>query len=288
MPITRWRWLSTQRLLADSLKVGSRVLDRITGVVAIPRSGVLPAAHIAAVYHLPFGIARRGGIDWTIPAGRSAMMPPPGNGPVLVIDDTLYGGMSVRRAKEWLAGVDAIYAAVFVRSHAMASDYLDLCGEEVGDRHINEWNCFNNIILRMWDGGIGLDLDGVICHDPPMNDTSHQTEYETWLLEAQPRWLPRAVVCPLILTGRLEKYRPQTEVWLASYGVRYDRLVMCPVDHPAKRGSVTVWKSEQLKAAGVGAYIESFAPHACEIARRSGLPVVCPDAEAVYDFREDC
>jgi hypothetical protein len=264
--------------------MAAKVITEVEGVVGIPRSGMIPASQIATVFHLPLGMAGVSGIEWSNAPGRPGRIVEKPNGKVLVVDDTSYSGRSLAYAKRRFdeLGISAIYAAVFVRNEKAANRAADLWGEVVGDRHVNEWNLLNNGILRGWDGGIGLDLDGIICHDPPMNDLTEPEAYEMWLSAAVPYLLPRSVVCPLILTGRLEKYRQLTEAWLGNYGVRYDQLVMYPADSPQQRTDICQWKADQLKASGVGAYIESHPPHARAIAHLSGLPVGCPASEAFY------
>ena len=85
-----------------------------------------------------------------------------------------------------------------------------------------------------------------------------------------------------IVTGRAEKYRGETESWLARHGVQFESLTMTPWHSKAERMSAMKlagerggWKAEQAKRLGVEMFIESCPKQAAIIAREAGIPVFC-------------
>jgi hypothetical protein len=95
------------------------------------------------------------------------------------------------------------------------------------------------------------------------------------------------VSIPLIVTARIEQYRPQTEEWLRRHGVSVDELVMAPWGSLAERNrhDVAAWKAEHYRrflkrrhALKPPLFIESCPHQAARIARLSGGLVVCPAA----------
>jgi hypothetical protein len=229
-----WQWISLKRLAADSADLVAKLPCDISGVVGIPRSGMFPASILATLLHVPLGELRAEGVHWLQAGSRSGSLPQPEK--ILLIDDSVYSGGAMARAQAILP--NTYTAAVYVRS---PDTKLTASQRVLGRVHLFEWNFFNNGPLagfagfpELSGGGVGFDLDGILCHDPTCCGDAEEepglTRYFNWLKSAKPRWLVRAQTIPLLLTARLEKYRAETLEWLNRHRVKVRELVM----HPAK------------------------------------------------------
>lgn len=242
-----------------------------SGVVGIPRSGMIPASIIATHLHVPLyelttdGPRRlgNGGRGTGSQAGRP-----------VVIDDTVNRGGSIARARAVMEG-DAVYAAVYVNPNAVG--VVDVYGELLAGPHILEWNLFNSAMwspgqpLTYFGGGVATDLDGILCHDA-----------ESGGVVGTPYLLPRSSPCRLIVSGRPERHRAATEQWLRTWGVKWDRLELLPDDVEATPEHIAGFKAGHYRESLCGLYVESDPGQAERIADLSGKPVVCPRAKTVY------
>ncbi len=73
-----------------------------------------------------------------------------------------------------------------------------------------------------------------------------------------------------IVTGRLERFRPQTEAWLRRHGVEYGSLVMNPGDRKHAEFKADAYRS----LGGALGFVESSRQQAAEIHERTGRPVL--------------
>lgn len=283
-----WQYISTARLARDTLRLTAHIPPEAVGIVGIPRSGMLPAGIISQLLHLPlYEISPQQGLRRIGHGSRGSSFDTmrKTEGPLVVIDDTIYGGGALSRAKEQLAGVPAIYGAVYVRPEVR--QLPDFYAAELPSPHLLEWNLFNNGPFAGYSadpcmrGGVAVDFDGILCHDPPMPD-SQRLAYESWLPQAPPLYTPRLHPIPLIVTFRLEKYRALTEAWLRRQGIRWQRLIMHSATSPEERDFIPQYKGDAYRASGCSLFIESDPRQAHEIADYTGLPVLCPQSETVY------
>ena len=286
-PSTPIEWVSTRRLISESLAMCSRLPPDIVGVVGIPRSGMLPATAIATHLHLPLFELTSSGELRQLSSTRNAI--PSREGRLLVIDDTAYMGSAIKVARSRIQQ-KAVFAAVFVRPEV--SDVVDIYGSILPSPHLLEWNLFNNGVLvgeahnPVFRNGVATDFDGVLCLDPDVPDADDGPgldRYREWLINAKPRHLlPRSRPIPLIITARLERFRAETEDWLRKWGIKWNRLVMHPAERASQRGDVAFWKSDILERSGCGFYLESHDDQAKRINEYSGVPTICPDSERVH------
>ena len=194
----------------------------------------------------------------------------------------------MRRAADAMKGSNVIRAAVY----AHAASHVDYCGTLCHADFVVEWNVFNNAgLLRGHSGiaacrgGIALDLDGVICEEPPINDHLDLSGHMHWLTTARPWHLPLAAPVKLICSGRLEGWRGQTMTWLARHGVRVDRLLLDPARDVRARGdyaAVAARKGAEFRDAECTLFIESDrrqAPIIRDVARK---PVICLPTGEVF------
>lgn len=288
-------WVSTSRLAADSVVLAGKLPPNVSGIIGIPRSGMIPASIIATHLQLPLwelppigqlrhlGSGGRGYMGW---AGDAA-------GPMVVVDDTVYGGGSMSHARDQLRGRRVLFTCVYPTQRS--SSWVDYYGRVLSDLQILEWNTFNNgpwagfsAHPEVFQSGIACDFDGILCEEPQVPDADDGPgleQYQQWLINARPKWLPRRLPTRLIVTGRLETFRKETEDWLHKWGVRWDRLVM----HPARTASERFRKNDvaQIKAieygkSSCGLFMESDPGQAETIFNITHRPVICPIVNRVW------
>lgn len=292
----KFEWVSLAQLVAATRRLASRLPGNIAGIVGIPRSGMIPASILATLLQSPlYELTGDGSIRPLNHGGRGHLLGWAGaaDGPFVVVDDTIYGGGSMNEVRRKTAQHRdrLIYAAVFVRPEV--AGLVDIHEQVLPSPHLLEWNFFNSGVLVgasidpvLW-GGAALDFDGILCHDPTVPDGDEgpsEDAYVSWLTSATPRWLPRRLPVKCIITARLERWRSETEEWLRAHGVNWDRLIMHPAQRMSERNAsdVAAWKAEQLLACGCRLFMESDPRQAERIHHLSGLPVICPDAEQVF------
>lgn len=86
------------------------------------------------------------------------------------------------------------------------------------------------------------------------------------------------------MTSRLERYRPQTEAWLAANGIRYRNLVMHPAAPAAERRAAhdhAARKAAAYRKSDAWLFIESEPGQTEEIVRLTGRPVYCVETHTM-------
>ena len=271
------------RTYADMALHIKQILPKISDadlIVGIPRSGMVPAYMIGAflnryvcsldefVSGIVYSKGMRSVRERTVKK-------------VLVVDDSVNDGLAMRRAKERLQGkekeFELVYMAVYAveKATSLVDVYADICPQP----RFFQWN-------YMYHPGLlpqaCLDIDGVLCVDPTAEENDDGEKYRQFILNARPLFVPNDKVKALV-TSRLEKYRSETERWLAENGVKYEKLYM--LDLPSReerihRGAHASFKAEiykKLKDAHL--FIESNPLQAAEIHRLSGKPVICTETD---------
>ena len=258
---------------------GHRLPPDIDLVVGIPRSGLLAANMISLARNLPladldgFIAGRVLGSGWTKPPSERAGNAGPRH--VLVVDDSISSGRSMREARDKLAaaGLEAriTFCAVFGRSDTDNPE-ADLVLERVALPRAFEWNIFHHKNLAR----MCFDIDGVLCHDPDRSQNDDGDRYLAFLLDAAPLYATTRPIGHLV-TSRLEKYRPQTEAWLDRHGVQYGKLWMLDLPTAAerrRRGAHGAFKAGVYKQTDTLLFVESEARQARQIAALAGKPVL--------------
>lgn len=283
-PLAPYQYVTTAAMIQDAVALAGHVPSDVDAVVGIARSGLLPATAIAAVLHLPMLSLGSSGEPAALGSG-GRMKGQTATNPrhLLLVDDTIGTGKSMRSAE---ARVQASYPgakitrlAVYV--HPQALHQVDLLAALYPGKHYLEWN-WQNAGHGM---ACGYDFDGILCQECPAKDDDDGPRYKNFLMTARPLFLPRRGVVPVIVTARHEKYRAETEDWLARHGVRFKRLVMrtwnYPVDRRERVGAVGRWKAEEFAKSRVKVVAESELAQATVINTITGLPVICPAAMKV-------
>lgn len=281
-----------QQLAADIRAWSRRLPEDIVAVAGISRSGMIVASMLMAernIHMLSTDELADGQIPWTKEKRRAC--PAKTGGIVLVVDDTVSSGEHMETERERLGThhetevteqftppvkveFDVQYAAVYAMSRAIGK--VDHYFLDVGTvDHVFEWNWHHHWFLE----SCLLDMDGVLCED-----WMHGTEedhlahaYLSHLENAKPLMKPSFEIGEIV-TGRLEKYRPQTEAWLAKNGIRYKKLTMTPFDTPAQRalnGGSAARKSMIYQSNPDSVMFVESCPHqALVIATQTGRPVL--------------
>lgn len=244
-------------------------------VVGIPRSGLM-AANMVALYlnkRLSDIDSFIDGRIFHIGSSRAHMMVNTPIRKVLVVDDSIMTGTSLENAKQKLMPLadshEFIYFAPIVSTEG--SQRVDAYAEIIDDVRIFEWNLFHHGLLE----DACIDLDGVLCVDPPIDDDGEQ--YIDYIRNATPLFIPTATV-GTIVTCRLEKYRPQTESWLKKNNIKYHNLVMLDMpsrDARIKWGKHGEYKADYYSKHKGNIFIESSLQQATTIARLSHKDVIC-------------
>lgn len=267
----------------------SKVPKSVDLVVGIPRSGTLAGSIIALYLNLPYvdidtfinqGNIRSGNTrkckNWIKTVKESKH--------VLIVDDSISSGKAMKEVKNELKDTNISTKASFLAVYALkvSSILVDIYFEICEQPRLFEWNYMHHWALEY----TCMDIDGVLCEEPKLMQNDDGNRYREFLQNATPKIIPTKKVGKLI-TGRAEKYRPETEKWLRKNGVEYEALYMLPAlsqcdgrnnfDH-AK------FKADIYKKSDYILFIESNYEQAVDICRYSHKPVFCVEnKKIIYD-----
>lgn len=248
-------WISTSQLVADALLLADKIMEPISMVAGVPRSGMLPASVIATHLHVPLASLSEDGLQELESGARLRTRK---GGSVLIVDDTVASGRAIRIAKKRV--MDPITAAVYCPPEKR--DLVDYCGSALPLPHYLEWNFANSIHAET----CGWDLDGVI-----------HGHADRLLM------LPVRSPVRLIATARLESQREITEAWLNRHGIVWDALEMWPGTEEERTGTaVAQWKGATALRHKCSMYVESELGLSRLIHKYSKLRVICPPAGKVF------
>jgi len=271
-------FVNYRQLVEDTRRWSSELPSDIIAVAGVPRSGILPASIFALhrnIQLITIDQLSAGKCPWEHPHRR---IPARSSGRILVLEDSVNTGETMLRVRESLQYVPGLIFGSLYYSEPLA-DCLDVAFRAVPHPRSYEWNLFHGVHMRT----ACLDMDGVICADwleREEDDGPEQIQYLEHLENARPRHLPTFPV-HAIVTSRLEKFRPQTVVWLQQHGVAYQKLVMSPhrsandrreaADHATRKAEYYLSQPHSTL------FVESSPHQACTIAQISNKPVICSD-----------
>lgn len=166
----KFRWISTAQLAVATHELAGILPASVSGIIGIPRSGMIPASILSTLLQVPLlelgnnGEIRRLGHGSRGEAFGWACSPA---SHLVVVDDTVYGGRTMDRVRRQTASIrqHLLYAAVFVLPQN--ADLVDVAARQLESPHLLEWNYFNSGVIvgnaadpALW-GGAALDFDGV-------------------------------------------------------------------------------------------------------------------------------
>ena len=265
-------------------------------VMGIPRSGIIVASIISEFLNCPL-IDSDSFIYGAKPTGGGRLRyytehkHENGKKKVLVVDDTVFTGISKKKLKEQLAPFtneyDFIYLVVYLEGPAVNT--IDIYLEDVrwatnGYREpvIYEWNIFHHNESTM--EACMYDIDGVLCVNPP--DERNNDEYIEYIKNAVPLFTPTATIGELV-TYRLSKNQDITEKWLRENNIKYRRLTMFNAQTWDERNatgiSPEIMKGKHYKSQSwAKLFVESDDYQAQVIHAISKKPVYCVESNKMY------
>ena len=271
--------------LDDAVVSWLAALPRDIDIVAgIPRSGLLVANLLALHLNVPMtdvaglieGRVIQSGARFKGMDSRQFLSKPRH---VLVVDDSLCSGSAMRKVQADLAAAALphrlTFAAVYMAPEASLDGDVDLYREIVPMPRVFEWNLMHGTVLA----NSCMDIDGVLCLDPTNEENDDGEEYLRFLRNTPALLLPTSAVGWLV-TSRLEKYRTQTEEWLARHKVQFGELRMMQYPDMAARRAARAYarfKADIYVETGAWLFIESSAELSVQIAQLSGRSVFCTE-----------
>lgn len=225
-------FISNERFTTDCLSLIEK-LPPIEGIIGIPRSGMIPASIISVNMSIPLysicdeklvmlnSMSDKGG-------SRMVMYQPNRSNNILLIDDTAFFGKAMSKHKELikklLPSKNIITSVIYSTPEAIQKKLVDIPVYISNFPHVLEWNFFD---AHPTMNGM-FDLDGVFCEDCPYEIAEDETRYKNWIKTVKPieNRIPRLFPAIAICTGRLEKYRKETEEWLHRHKIKYSDLLM--------------------------------------------------------------
>ena len=262
----------------------------IDGVIGIPRGGMLIASVISEFLNLPLYSVEsflRGEDIGFGAAGKTIV--PSSHKKYIVVDDSASSGKSFRNIREILSTRDEkfVYVAA-VCDDRKKLDCVDIVLSYVREFRLFELNMFRLPLIR----AMILDLDGVICENPPTWIDFDEEKYVDFITNARPKFPIR--YAPLaICTTRILKYSSITTDWLKRNNVPYKNIYM--LDLPSIKERFENIKNpcvKNMKATAYNKYkkailfIESNPKEAMHIFNMTGRPVLCTDNNTLYQKQQ--
>jgi hypothetical protein len=255
----------------------------LQGIAGIPRSGLLPASICALWLNIPLYTFDKYGNFSLLSAissfgGKRMEDHKEVEGKILVLDDTVYGGIAMEGVKKVINKDEVIYGSLYV--HPASSHVVDVFGKELEPPHLLEWNFFNSSYIE----DCLLDFDGILSPNVPYEACIDEEKYIDYITNVKPfhHRTPRTYTCKGIVTARLEKYRSITEAWLEKHGIKYGFLKMFPTEKADVRDSNHIiesanFKSKMFTESGASFFVESEPAEAALMRSQVYRLVICPD-----------
>lgn len=258
----------------------------IDAVVGVPRSGLLAAQFLCLALNVPLADVD-GFLEGRVLATgktrktRKEVVKPKDMRTVVVIDDSVNSGKSMRAVREQFAKLETNTKLIFCAVYGVEKKHnsVDVVLDRVALPRLFQWNIMHHASLQ----NCCVDIDGVLCLDPTQEQNDDGPAYEDFLKNAVPMHVPSVSIGALV-TSRLEKYRDQTVQWMAENNIKYDELHM--LDLPTQQERIRLnaygsYKAKIYKESDAVLFIESDYIHAKEIAQLSQKPVLCIETQHV-------
>lgn len=281
----RMNFVSLEQFHHD-IAAWERQLPEFDAVCGVPRSGLIPAAHIALRRNIrmvalnellaePAGVIARSPLRKTNPV---MVYRRPHANRLLIVDDSssaksvTFAGLRQQLAQQ--TSLEIAYGAVY---RAGPTSQVDHFYREVPMPRMFGWNWHRHPHLRH----TMCDMDGVLCEDWNRRpEQADDPEFLHHVHEARPLYLP-AIPLRAVVTSRIERYREATVAWLQRHGVKYDRLIMHPAETPEHRRAMNDHAQRKAQAyyqdTRAILFIESDARQAATIFQITKAPVLCTD-----------
>ncbi len=262
-------------IILKRLSIIPRDIDLIVGV---PRSGMLPANLLALYLNRPYTDIHSFMNGYIYKAGaRSQFFDTSLFKKILVVDDSVGSGAAIAECKENLKDLSAKFDISYCAIYMMPGKekLVDYFFETIPFPRYFQWNIMNHTTLEK----ACFDIDGVLCEDPLPEQNDDGEKYIDFILNARPLFVPGCKI-GTIVTSRLEKYRKQTESWLAANNIKYNDLIMLDLPDMQARQKANNHGGHKAKAYMAKPYVlfvESDYRQAVEINRLTKKPVLCTE-----------
>lgn len=271
----KWGFVTLNDLMEATLELIPKIPESVTSIVGMHRSGTPSAAIIASLLHLPCYIySDSNGLIKTSGGGRTNHLQEQ-EGVSLVVDDTICRGGSIERARKRLSEIAPntkfLYSVIF--SSLDGINLIDFYSRILPRPHFLEWNLLNCFHITT----AAVDLDGVLCYDPPYFDETNEEDrerYLNWIINAKPKYPARHVNIDTIVSYRCEYTRAATEEWLRKQGIKYNHLLLFPGQPQERNWSANQWKGAIYKNKRLKLFVESSSKQAMDIAAFTKKPVI--------------
>lgn len=260
-----------------------KIPNDVDVIIGIPRSGMLCASIIASYLNIPL-IDVNSFVSGMNPWGGSRVhyfdASHKKTNKVLVIDDTVFTGRAIKRAKKELEGikdVEFIYACVYLEGKG--DDVIDFYLEDVrmytnnfSELVLYEWNIFQHHIGLM--SSSLYDLDGVLC--------SNCEDIEN----APALFTPRTKIGGIV-TYRLLKDADKVKAWLEKNEIRYGNLFMVNADswEEVEKNGTTPEKFKTYcycRNFGYKLFVEGSDEQASAMSKMTKKPIFCVESNKIY------
>lgn len=251
-----------------TLKWAESIPNKFDVIIGIPRSGLMIANILAIKFGRPLSTPNAfvQGEVW-----QSLHVEKPKVRNVLLVEDDVIYGKQIQKAykqlKDFDPSLEVEKASLFVTSKA--KKLLNYHYMIKNPPLIYEWTLLTNMAGL---GALVVDMDGVLCKNPSSDDLKNLAE---WYAKAKPHMIPRYTV-EAIVTARIEKYRIQTEDWLAKHNVKYNRLYMMNCS-PVSSNEVIKHKVDVIRRVNPFWFWESSLAEATQIWKKTKVPMLCVD-----------
>ncbi|OMP31161.1 phosphoribosyltransferase family protein [Mangrovimonas sp. DI 80] len=276
-------------LTIDILQGLHKIPSNIQLVVGIPRSGMIPAYMIGTQLNLPVVALEE------FLKGSSGMVGERNLGitdkdisHVLIVDDSVYSGTAIQKAKEKMEGCfnnhEITFCAIYSATEAI--EHIDFYFKYLPQPRAFQWNyknCFNVASQSCYD------IDGVLCIDPTEEENDDASNYRHFLLNAKPLFIPKYKI-PCLVTSRLEKYRKETETWLNHHQVEYGELIMLDLPSAKERRRLGIhasFKASIYEQRVESLFVESSWHQAKDIFKITNKPVFCTENDVFIKSMTD-
>jgi len=272
-------FVSYQQLCEDIIEWAKSLPRDFDLIVGISRSGLLPAILLSLHLNLPISEVEAFRNGHIFEPGQRGKTPEKIN-KILVIDDTVLSGKTIRKVKNQLKDKECSikYAAVYSGKDTSHVDYFF---KIIPILRCFQWNIMHANLLT----NSCMDIDGVLCDPPTDKENDDGEQYIKFLENTKPLYIP-TVKIKYLVTCRLERYRDLTEKWLKQHNVKYDNLIM--MDYPTKEARVKAgrhasYKAENYTQFNTELFIEDSPAQAEEISRITHKPVLCVGNWIMYE-----
>lgn len=256
-------------------------------VVGIPRSGMLPANLLALYLNKPYTDLDSFIEGRVYGAGaRKRFITECEIKKALVIDDSIGSGTALKKAQKKISIIEQPYQIEYAAIIAAPESVhlVDYYCVEMPFPRVFQWNLFHH---PDFIPNSCLDIDGVLCEDPPIDDDG--PIYLNYIKNAIPKYVPTVEINTLV-TCRLEKYREATEEWLHKHQVKYQHLIMLDMASREERlawGKHGEYKGEVFAKSPMKYFIESSLSQAKIIVKIAKKPVFCTETFTMLEYKDE-